>query len=78
MWRFRARMVCLFAGRYEASGGFRSKFDPLKPQAIAPGEVWAYPLLLWKRYDDGIAPISPMLAVNAVHAADEVAAASTT
>lgn len=54
----------------EVSGGFRSKFDPLKPQAVAPDEVWAYPLLLWKRYENGIAPISPMLAVNAVHAGD--------
>jgi hypothetical protein len=54
----------------EVGAGFRRKFDPLKTQDVAPGDVWAYPLLLWKRYDDGLAPIFPLLAVNAVHAGD--------
>ena len=49
---------------------YRKGFKPLALQELDAGEVRAYPLLILKRYKEDIAPVSPMLAVNAVHTDD--------
>ncbi len=55
----------------EFTSEYRGKFDPLQPQEVRPGEVRAYPLFLVVTDPKSFhVPLTPLLAVNAVHASD--------